>query len=148
MLSQLLTGSEIGTTFSTPVLLKHTINPPGLQFSQQEVGAMEGITQHNIVHLQIVQQASQQRLLICPFALIGAHSNIKHGAAGQAGNTDKSTNGKAQPILLAALLRVGGLIRSRIRHSDRTAINQANRTMTPPPLQGRLLINELSGKPG
>ena len=42
----------------------------------------------------------------------------------------------------------GGLIRSRIGHSDRTAINQANWAMTPPPLQGHLLINELAGKPG
>src|SRR5699024_10724722 len=58
------------------------------------------------------------------FALVWTDGGVQHGASGQTGHTDDTTDREAQAGLLIALLRIRQLIGGSIRQGDRRAINQ------------------------
>ncbi len=133
---QALTSPKVGTAPTRAILLKHTINAPALQFTQQEIGRVVGISQQNIASVQRIEHRPQQGLLIATLAAKTTQCRIQHCTAGEADDANQPTNRKAQSWLLPARLRIGGLISRCIRHRHRRAIHQPNRPAHPLPCLG------------
>lgn len=143
--TELLARGEIDTALAPTVLLEQPVDATAHPFAEQEIARVEGIAEQNLAALQGVENLAQPRLLIAALAFARPHGGIEQRPTAQAQQAHDPGHRKAQSGLLAARLRIGGLIRFGIGQGHGGAIDQTDRAAPPVPPGGGPLGNDPTG---
>ena len=100
-----------------------------------KVGRVVRVTDQHVATREGIEDRTQERLFITALAVITIHSRIEQGATVQTNQPHHPADRKTQAWLLAARLRISGLIILRVRQRHRRTIDQPHRSATPTPRQ-------------
>ena len=135
---------EVGAASARTELLEHPIDAPADELPEEEIGRVARVPEQEVARLQRIEDVAQQRLLVAAFADARSDGNIAPGPAAQAQQGYHPRQGKPEPRLLAAGLRIGRLVVLGVSQCHRGPIDQEHTTASPEPPAGRAVGNDVA----
>ena len=125
-------------------MLKQHIHPASLQAGDEEVVAVQGISEKHITGVKNILEPAVERQLTASFARVRSHGRIQHRAGGQTHHPGEPHLWEAHPLRLTAGLRVPRLILFGVRHQDSGSVAKFYRPTSPAPAGASLTAKQFA----